>query len=334
MRGTEIMRRHLFCMMSCVFTVFILGCVENGEEEDTVRDYRQDMRDFVQAISNYAKDINSDFIILPQNGEELLTSNGEPTGSLMVAYVGAIDGLGREDLFYGYNGDNIATPVLIRDGMIAFLDIAETNGIEVLATDYCSTQTYVDSSYTQNAVRGYISFAANHRDLDNIPPYPVEPYNVHDSTVSSLREAHNFLYLIDPGLYGDKETFLYYMAQTNYDILIIDLFFETIELNAADVMSLKIKANAGLRLVLAYTSIGEAEDYRYYWQTEWENNPPLWLGDENPDWPGNYAVHYWEKDWQNIIFGNTSSYMKKILDAEFDGVYLDKIDAYEYFEDH
>ncbi|KPJ72043.1 hypothetical protein AMJ52_07650 [candidate division TA06 bacterium DG_78] len=316
-----------------MFTVLILGCAEKTEEEDTGMDYRQDMRDFVQAISNYAKDIKSDFIIIPQNGEELLTSNGESDGPLTVAYVGAIDGLGREDLFYGYNGDDIATPVSIRDGMISFLDIAETNDVEVLVADYCSTQTYIDSSYAQNAAKGYISFAANHRDLDNIPPYPVEPYNVHDSTVSLLSEAHNFLYLIDPGLYWDKETFLYYMTQTNYDILIIDLFFEDSELNAGDVMSLKIKANAGLRLVLAYMNIGEAEDYRYYWQTGWENNPPSWLGDENQDWPGDYAVHYWEKNWQDIIFGNDSSYMRKILDAEFDGVYLDKIDAYEYFED-
>jgi cysteinyl-tRNA synthetase len=327
------MRLFFWYLLSCLLSVFIFSCAEKTDDENTNRDYRQDMRGFVQAISSYAQNIKSDFIIIPQNGEELLTSNGESDGSLMIAYISAIDGLGREDLFYGYNGDDIATPALMKDRMISFLDIAETNDVEVLVTDYCSTQTYVDSSYAKNAAKNYVSFAANHRDLDNIPPYPVEPYNVHDSTVSSLREAHNFLYLIDPGLYYDKETFLYYMAQTNYDILIIDLFFGEIELNAADVMSLKVKANMGLRLVLAYMSIGEAEDYRYYWHTGWGTNPPSWLGDENPEWPGNYAVYYWEKDWQDIIFGNDSSYIKKILDAEFDGVYLDKIDTYEYFED-
>ena len=33
-----------------------------------------------------------------------------------------------------------------------------------------------------------------------------------------------------------------------------------------------------------------------------------------------------------IIYGNNNSYLEKILDAGFDGVYLDIIDAFEYFE--
>ena len=36
--------------------------------------------------------------------------------------------------------------------------------------------------------------------------------------------------------------------------------------------------------------------------------------------------------WQNIIYGNESSYLTKISDAGFDGVYLDIIDAFEYYE--
>ena len=99
-----------------------------------------------------------------------------------------------------------------------------------------------------------------------------------------------------------------------------------------DFASLKIKSNGGNRLVIAYTSIGEAEDYRYYWQDKWESSRPSWLEEENPNWPGNYKVQYWEKVWQDIIFGNDDSYLQKILNAGFDGVYLDIIDAFEYFE--
>jgi len=29
-------------------------------------------------------------------------------------------------------------------------------------------------------------------------------------------------------------------------------------------------------------SIGEAEDYRYYWKEEWRTNPPMWVGEEHP----------------------------------------------------
>jgi cysteinyl-tRNA synthetase len=85
--------------------------------------------------------------------------------------------------------------------------------------------------------------------------------------------------------------------------------------------------------VFCYLSIGEAEDYRYYWQPDWNNNKPDWLGAENPDWAGNYKVKYWHKSWQDIIYGNNHSYLQKILDAGFNGVYLDIIDAFEYFEE-
>ena len=54
---------------------------------------------------------------------------------------------------------------------------------------------------------------------------------------------------------------------------------------------------------------------------------------ENPDWPGNYKVKYWNEEWQGLIYKNQDSYLNKIMAAGFDGVYLDIIDAFEYFED-
>ena len=79
-------------------------------------------------------------------------------------------------------------------------------------------------------------------------------------------------------------------------------------------------------------SIGEAEDYRYYWQTDWTSTKPDWIEAENPDWEGNYKVKYWETEWQNIIYGDSDSYLDKIISVGFNGVYLDIIDAFEYFE--
>ena len=312
----------------------MVGCGDNGsDQEQTDINYREEMREFVQSISTYTKGINTNFIVIPQNGHELLTENGEETGTPAVNYLSAIDGVGREDLFYGYDADNEATPASERSYMIAFLDIAESNGVEVLVTDYCWTQSFVYDSYAQNYAKVYISFAADHRELDNIPAYPPYPYNVNYLNITLLREAMNFLYLINPGAYSDKYTFLNAIRGTDFDIIITDLFFDgTQELTANDVASLKVKNNGGTRLVISYMSIGEAENYRYYWQSEWNTNPPSWLTGENPDWPGNYKVRYWDKDWQDIIYGNDGSYSKKILDAGFDGVYLDIIDAYEYFE--
>ncbi len=329
------MKRVLLVTILAITTVLMSGRGDCSTEHEpaTEGNYRQDMRDFVQGISAYTKGIKPNFIIIPQNGHELLTKNGEETGTLALAYLDAIDGVGREDLFYGYDDDDAATPALEGDHMVSFLDIAEKSGIEVLVTDYCSTQSFVDDSYYQNAARGYISFAADQRELDNIPDYPENPYKVHASDVTSLREARNFLYLINPGSFPNRDAFLHAVRETNYDIVIIDLFYEDTVLNASEVASLKTKANGGFRLMIAYMSIGEVEDYRYYWQREWETDPPSWLAEENPEWPGNYKVQYWNKDWQNIIYGKDNSYLKKILDVGFDGVYLDIVDAFGYFED-
>jgi len=322
------MKRLIFLSGFIISILIIPGCTESVTEGD----YRQDMRDFVQGISDYAKGIKSNFIVIPQNGHPLLTENGASSGTPVADYIGSIDGIGREDLFYGYNGDDIPTPVSERDDMLDYMELAENEGLEVLVIDYCSTKVHVDDSYVRNNANGYISFAADHRELDNIPSYPVEPYNVNSNNIASLHDACNFLYLINPGSFPSKEAYLDEIRETDYDIVIIDLFYDNIELSASEVTSLKNKASAGSRLVVAYMSIGEAEDYRYYWQTGWQTNPPAWFAEENPDWPGNYKVYYWDQDWQDIIYGNDSSYAKKIIDAGFDGVYLDLIDAYEYFE--
>jgi len=298
------------------------------------RDYRQEMRDLVQRISAYAGELRTGFVVIPQNGQELLTTNGKESGTPAWDYLSAVDGVGREDLFFGFDADNVSTPTSERDYMLSFLDMAESHGIEALVTDYCWTASFVDESYARNAGKGYISFAADPRELDDVPSYPATPYNVNPSDVAVLGEARNFLYLINTNRYDGKEDFLGAIRATDYDVVIMDLFFDgTVPFDSIDISSLKEKAGGGSRLILAYMSIGEAEEYRYYWKPEWVENPPAWLAEENPDWPGNYKVRYWEKEWQDVIFGNDASYLRQIVDAGFDGVYLDIIDAFEYFEE-
>ncbi len=79
------------------------------------------------------------------------------------------------------------------------------------------------------------------------------------------------------------------IAATEYDLLIIDLFWNGEQLTAQDISQLRDKPGGGSRLIIAYMSIGEAEDYRYYWQQSWSSTPPSWLHGENPDWPGPYS---------------------------------------------
>lgn len=278
----NVMNRSLIIagLLSCSMMIVILVAVARGPISGTFPlDYRREMRDFIRDISAYAKGIIPNFIIIPQNGYELLTENGRETGPPATTYLDAIDGVGVEGLFYGYRTEDTPTPVSERSRMVSFMDIAESNGIEVLGTDYCLTRSSVGNSYRQNAARGYISFAAEHRELDSIPNYPSNPYNVNSSDITSLAEAKNFLYLINPSSFPDKDAYLDAIRGTNYDVLIIDLFYNDVPLTASEVSSLRLKENGGSRLVIVYMSIGEAEDYRYYWRADWETNPPRgWMG--------------------------------------------------------
>lgn len=83
------------------------------------------------------------------------------------------------------------------------------------------------------------------------------------------------------------------------------------------------------RIIVSYLSIGEAEDYRSYWNDSWNDHPPGFLEKENPQWKGNYKVKYWDPAWQELIIKQ----LDKIIDQGYQGVYFDIIDGFEYFEE-
>ena len=95
-----------------------------------------------------------------------------------------------------------------------------------------------------------------------------------------------------------------------------------------------IRSGEAGRKVLAYISIGEAEDYRPYWRSEWVSNgqrtadAPAWLGIENPEWKGNYQVKYWNADWKKLMLAAVEDAMAR----GFDGVYLDIVDGFQTYE--
>ena len=316
----------LLCM------IIMLSSCDSEKVYDDI-EYKQEMREFVIGISQYARSIQNNFIVIPQNGIELVTETGDETSELSQEYLSAIDGHGQEDLLFGYDNDDEPTPAYTTQYLRTFLEISKTTGNTILVTDYCSTPANMDESYTLNNAAGYISFAADQRELDNIPAYPSPIFNSNQDNILILSGAKNFLYLINPENYSSKSDFINAVTNTNYDLLIMDIFFhDGAKFTQSEIIQLKSKLNGGIRLLICYMSIGEAEDYRYYWQSDWDINPPEWLDEENPNWEGNYKVKYWDNEWQAIIFGNNDSYLKKVLDAGFDGVYLDIIDAFEHFE--
>ncbi len=113
---------------------------------------------------------------------------------------------------------------------------------------------------------------------------------------------------------------------TSFELIVIDYSSDGLDAQKWTTQQIDSVKNSG-KYAISYISIGEAEDYRYYWQPSWATSPPSWLGPENPDWPGNYKVRFWEAEWQNIVFG----YIDTIINQGFDGIYMDIIDAYYYW---
>lgn len=144
---------------------------------------------------------------------------------------------------------------------------------------------------------------------------------------SRLSQVHSWLYLIDVNL--DPLT-IRTIERSAHDMVVID--FIPSETNNTDFPIAEVVARlqeaAHPKLVLAYIDIGQAEDFRTYWQTGWEPGNPAWIAGLDPDgWEGNYPVAFWNDEWQ-AIWLNEDGYLQAIVDAGFDGVYLDWVEAY------
>lgn len=317
-----------------IMIVTLSSCKKEDKNElKGTRDFRQDMRNFVIGLSKYAKTTNLNFAIIPQNGIELVTTNGQSDGPLATDYLNAIDANGQEDFLYGYDADDQSSPVDHVNYLKAWLNVSKKANKKILVTDYCSTNSKMTDSFNQNNNLGFTSFAASERSLNVIPNFPSKIYQENNLAITNINQVKNFLYLINAEGFNSKSDFLSAIKNTNYDLVIMDLFFnDGTAFTKAEIEQLKLKKNGAKRLVVSYMSIGEAENYRYYWQKDWKKGNPLFLDSENPQWKGNFKVRYWMPEWQKIIYADDNSYLKKIIDANFDGAYLDIIDGFEYFE--
>jgi cysteinyl-tRNA synthetase, unknown class len=134
-----------------------------------------------------------------------------------------------------------------------------------------------------------------------------------------------------------------HIKTSDADAVIIDYARDGSEARAftsADVAAMKLRRSGTPKQVIAYMSIGEAEEARFYWKKVWAHKAnktpaaPSWLYKPNEGgWSGNWRVKFWNADWQKIIIDDPRSFLNQIIDAGFDGVFLDIVEAAEYWED-
>ncbi len=176
------------------------------------------------------------------------------------------------------------------------------------------------------------------------PPLPDSPGDdalatASASPASRLSEVRFWTYQIG-GLFEDGAVDA--LVASAYDLLVLEPTRsdrDATEFNAAEMVS-RLHASDGSRpgfkkIVAAYIDIGEAEDWRTYWQSDWvaprsgEPGEPSFLLTIDPDgWSGNYPVAYWDDRWKEIIIHGENSVLQQVLDDGFDGIYMDWVEAY------
>ena len=126
-----------------------------------------------------------------------------------------------------------------------------------------------------------------------------------------LIEAETWMYQIQ-GL--DEPGALTTLAATDYPLLVVEPG-HNLEDDPSDMVEviskLRIAPDGSDRLLLAYVDVGQAEDYRDYWQPSWvaptetEAGDPEFLLTIDPDgWSGNYVVAYWDMRWKDLWVGD------------------------------
>ena len=277
------------------------------------------MRDFVKEIRN---NTSSSKIIISQNGNELYFKNDK----IDEDFFEITDGTTQESLYYGDTLKfNVATSKEANNELLKLLLPIRKKGKLIFVINYGKGEKkrnfLKQESLKTNLLNELLpSFALN--DFYK----PINDYNTND--IHNLNEVKNYLCLLNPEKFSSMDEYYQALKNTNYDLLLIEVSYDNIFFNREQIEGLKVKKNGGKRIVIAYLSIGEAEDYRFYWKKEWNKNKPDWIVSENENWSGNYIVKYWKPEWKEII----KEYQKKLDEIGVDGYLLDTLDTYSYFE--
>jgi cysteinyl-tRNA synthetase len=122
------------------------------------RDARAEMITFVKALAAHARAIKPGFLVVPQNGDELLTDDG---------YRAAIDGVGKEDLLFGEAKDKRANDAQSIADNVALLHLLTRERKPVFAVEYLDAPEKIADARRRLLAYGFIPYFAD-RALDHM----------------------------------------------------------------------------------------------------------------------------------------------------------------------
>lgn len=311
--------KKLYFILPVGLALLILFGFEMDDKDKNTQKAGKKMQEMVVGISKYARKFNLEFIVIPQNGSELAFQNVDPDKPLCNEYMNAIDGIAIEELFLDEKGkaDNYRINNLKK----------LPKDKKVIVSEFVKDKNEEENIIKLNQEVGFVPFIRT-EDNYHYHTIPEKILNENANDVKKLKDVQNFLYLINADDFDTKKELIDKVSDTNFDLILIDLYYLSFPYTKADLEKLKVKKNGGKRLVICYLNVGAAENWRSYWQPNWKKGNPKWLKKNYKGYDNEIYVEFWEPTWQKMIFGNDDSYMKKIINAGFDGVFLDNVEAY------
>ncbi|MEK9673106.1 MAG: hypothetical protein VW268_11485 [Rhodospirillaceae bacterium] len=300
-------------------------------------DFREEMRKLITEIANFARKTQPGFVVMTHNGLELLEKVDEADQRKAFparGYMLSIDAIMQDGLFYGNQAFGKPPEKDTADMLKHFTDLAERNRIRLLTMDFTNDRKAIDRVLQESARKGYLPFVAQKpiNEMNALPTYPSRPFRENGNHVLSMDSAKNYVYLRDTTAFGLEVEFALKMHDTNFDMVIVDVFHGRKPFSKRAIETMKYKKLGSKRLVLARMDIGTAASYRYYWKAGWQSGSPRWITAPYPTDPDRFFVEYWRPEWHKLIYGDAKSFTYGLIAQGYDGVLLETVDAYHYFE--
>lgn len=300
-------------------------------------DFAGEMRRLVQKIAKYGRTHKKDFVVLLHDGKGLLTQVidiDQQIATPSSAFIKTIDGIVQPNLSYGLEGFGKETAEKEKELMLRDLQVARDSGLSVFTLDYADKPADIDKAIRFSRKNDFVPYVAPGMGFRNnkLPNWPRRPVDENAHTITNAKLVKNYAYIQDSSRFGTAEEFAMKMHNTNYDMIITNVFHHRSQnLGRHNVRTMQFKKLGSRRPVLAYLNIGYADSGAYYWRDDWRQGNPSWIMDLAPYSADLHTVQYWHPGWHDVLYGNNMSFLYGIMKDGFDGVLLDGVNVFEAY---
>ena len=310
-----------------------------------ITNYRKHMRNLIISISDYAKSKNSNFQIIPHEGQYLLNKSIWEYHQHNYNQIRQSDKLYNDNTFLSEDAPLDETNIPYRNKYINAID-------GIVINNRYSLNTPIDSSIINHKLPILsIEQCKNEKIVDNVIHrslidksiiYPFVDYNnafrkIHQQLIINenaeniykISQAKNINFLLEDELYNDPYMMLQDIRNSNYDIVVINPIFQnTKAFKPDDVEAMKFKKNGARRLIIAQYNISEVSEHDYLWKKGWTIGSPDFIATNSLVNENTYITKYWKPEWHKLM----SHYIKSIIDSGYDGLFLTGTENHRYFE--